>query len=416
MKKVLSFIVFICFVCFLYFYFIYNQNDLKKLLKDVNSNYFYINKYSVFGTDLIMNACIDNKLNEPKVVLKNKKEEIVLSSNFYEDNNRTCFNFSKYLNEGLNLDELNKGNYLLLVKDNNQYYSLKKEIDYKNIEYYTITKNNKNNKININLDEYKSVNYVEFIINEKKLPQNVYDIVIDAGHGGKDTGSNYKLNGKTYYESNITLNISLLLKKELENLGLKVKLTRDSDTYLDPYGSGGRAILPNEYNSKYSISIHLNSVSDKMNYGGVEVYIPNDIDYEFATILADNLSNVVGYSKKKTYKIKNGVYFTYFTKEDIKDSSDEMIDKDMKPYDIVENSPYMYMIREVGGIHTNAYIDGRNEYYGLNKYYNSNKTAEPYLIELGYINYESDLKKLINSPELFSQAISDSFDEYLKIS
>ena len=88
----------------------------------------------------------------------------------------------------------------------------------------------------------------------------------------------------------------------------------------------------------------------------------------------------------------------------------------MKPYDIKIGSPYMYMIREVGGIKTGAYIDGRNKEHGLNKYYNSNKVAEPYLIELGYINYKKDLENMINKPEAFSKAISDSIKEYLNIS
>ena len=76
----------------------------------------------------------------------------------------------------------------------------------------------------------------------------------------------------------------------------------------------------------------------------------------------------------------------------------------------------MYMIREVGGLNTGAYIDGRNEKYGLNKYYNSNKVAEPYLIELGYINYEDDLDNIVNRPNSFAKAISKSIKEYLNIS
>ena len=75
----------------------------------------------------------------------------------------------------------------------------------------------------------------------------------------------------------------------------------------------------------------------------------------------------------------------------------------------------MYRIREVGGIHTHAYIDGRNEVYGLNKYYNSNHTAEPYLIELAYINYSEDLTKALNNTEEFSSAFSNAIKEYLNI-
>jgi hypothetical protein len=93
-----------------------------------------------------------------------------------------------------------------------------------------------------------------------------------------------------------------------------------------------------------------------------------------------------------------------------------MEEENMQPYNMILGSPYMYMIREVGGIHTGAYIDGRNSYYGINPYYNSIKTAEPYLLELGYINYPSDLTKALNNPELFSNAVSESIKEYLKLS
>ena len=153
-----------------------------------------------------------------------------------------------------------------------------------------------------------------------------------------------------------------------------------------------------------------------MNYGGVEIYTPNNIDLTLASMLADNLRDVVGYSKKNSFKLKDGVYYQYFKQSDIETAKEDMLKENMKPYNIKLNSPYMYMIREVGGIHTSAYIDGRNEVYGLNNYYNSNKTAEPYLLELAYLNYSNDLGKVVNYPELFSESISTSIKDYLKLS
>lgn len=421
MKKFLIFILIIIVVIFGYKYFMNKQNYLNTLLKEVEKEEFDIENYFIFGTHFSIEGCIDKTIdNKLKLVLKNKDEEIEIDSIFNIEDNKTCFYLADKNNEGIYLDDLNIGNYLLLIREEKDseilYYTLSNETDYENLEYYTITKNNSNNKVSINFDEYKEINYVEFKVKEEKLPNQVYDITIDPGHGGKDIGASSKLGKNTYYESDLTLEISLLLKEELEDLGLKVKLTRDKDINLNPYGEGGRAVIPNEVKSKYSLSIHLNSVQGTMNYGGVEVYTSNDINYEFAQILASNLSEVVGYSKKAPYKISNGVYYTYFTKDDIEESDNSMLENDMKPYDIEEGIPYMYMIREVGGINTGAYIDGRNEYYGLNTYYNSNHTAEPYLLELAYINYNSDLKKLVNNKEDFSSAISKSIKEYLNIS
>lgn len=416
MKKKLVFILLLIICGFCYYYFIY-LNDLKRVVETTEEESFYIDKYTVFGTHLNINACIDKKLEgNISLVLKNTKEEILVDHELNIEDNNTCFYLSDKNNEGLNLDELKTGKYLLLVKEDTKYYTLQNNTDYENIEYYTITKNNSNNKINIDFNNYKNREYLSLKINKTYLPENIYDITIDPGHGGEDPGASYKLSGTNYNESDLTLKISLLLKEELENLGLKVKLTREEDVFLDNYGDNGRAVIPNEVSSKYSISIHLNSFDGPMNYGGVEVYTPNDVNYDLANMLANNISEIVGFSRKYIDKIDKGVYHTYFTKKDIQVSKEEMLDNNLEPYDIKVGSPYMFMIREVGGISTGAYIDGRNDKHGLNKYYNSNKTAEPYLIELGYMNYKKDLENIVKKPESFSKAISTALEEYLKIS
>jgi len=416
MKKKLIFILVLIICGFCYYYFIY-LNDLKRVVEITEEESFYVDKYTVFGTHLNISACIDKKLEgNISLVLKNVEEEILVDHELNIEENKTCFYLSDKNNEGLNLDDLKTGKFLLLIKEDTKYYTLENNTDYENIEYYTITKNNSNNKINIDFNNYKNREYLSLRINKTSLPENIYDITIDPGHGGEDPGASYKLNNKNYNESDLTLKISLLLKEELENLGLKVKLTREEDTFLDNYGEEGRAVIPNEVSSKYSISIHLNSFDGTMNYGGVEVYTPNDINYDLANMFANNISEIVGFSRKYTDKIDKGVYYTYFTKKDIQESKEEMLDNNLEPYDIKVGSPYMFMIREVGGISTGAYIDGRNDKHGLNKYYNSNKTAEPYLIELGYMNYNKDLENIVKKPESFSKAIATALEEYLKIS
>jgi len=303
MKKKLIFLLLLIICGFCYYYFIY-LNDLKRVVEITQEESFYIDKYTVFGTHLNISACIDKKLEgNISLVLKNTKEEILVDSEFNIEDNKTCLFLSDKNNEGINLDELKIGKYLLLVKEDTKYYTLENNTDYENIEYYTITRNNSNNKININFNTYKNREYISLKINKTTLPNNIYDITIDPGHGGVDPGASYKLSGTNYNESDLTLKISLLLKEELENLGLKVKLTRDKDIFLDNYGEDGRAVIPNEVSSKYSISIHLNSYSGTMNYGGVEVYIPNDINYDLANILANNISEIVGFSRKKTNQI-----------------------------------------------------------------------------------------------------------------
>ena len=72
------------------------------------------------------------------------------------------------------------------------------------------------------------------------------------------------------------------------------------------------------------------------------------------------------------------------------------------------------MIRETGGIATNAYVYGRNTSYGKNKYYNSNIGVESYLLELGYINNDIDLEKLLNEQDDYIRAVVTTIRDELK--
>jgi len=417
MKKVFIFIILIIIGIFAFFFYksYMKEEKLTDILENVEEE-FVINRLSIFGTHLNINGCIDKKLDSLELVLKNKKEEITLQSNIEVKDDETCFYTSKNNNDGIYLDDLKEGKFIMLIKSGEEYYTLKDETNSKKLEYYTVTREEKNNKIDIIFDKVESKNYIELDVLQSKLPDNVYDIAIDPGHGGKDSGASGKIDGKEYYEKDSTLEIAKLLKKELEKEGLKVKLTRDSDTNLSNYDEGGRAVIANEFNTKYSISIHLNSSTGTQKYGGVEVYVPNDVDLTLAKLLSKNIAYKFNYSKKQTDKLDDGIYFTYLDENDIKDANKKMEENDMEPYDIEEGAPYMFMIRELGGINTHAYVDGRNEYYGLNPYYNSNKTTEPYLIEMAYMNYESDLRKIINEPEIFASAIKNALCEYLNIS
>lgn len=417
MKKIM--VLTIIIIVSIFSFFFYKNNIKEEKLIDLLENAkgeFEIDNYYIFGTHFNFNACMDEKIEDMELVLKNNEEEIILTSDFYYNDDKTCFSISDKLNDGIYLDDLKIGNYLLLVKINEEYYSFINKTEYKDLEYYTITKNSKNNKIKIIFDNSDDKNYVEFKIKESKLPDNVYDIAIDPGHGGKDSGAIGTLDGNNYYEANLTLNVATKVKEELENYGLKVKLTRDSDVYLSNYDKGGRAVIPNQFNTKYSLSLHLNSSTGNQKYGGVEVYIPNDVELDFAELLSSNIAKEVDYSKKITNKVSDGIYFTYFDENDIESAKKDMKEKKLTPYDIKLGAPYMYMIREVGGVCTYAYVDGRNDYYGLNPYYNSNKVSEPYLIEMAYMNYDSNLRKVVKEPKLVSNAIVESIVEYLNLS
>ncbi len=83
--------------------------------------------------------------------------------------------------------------------------------------------------------------------------REVKTIVIDPGHGGKDTGAQ----GKNANEKDIVLSVSKLLKKELEKEGFNVKLTRDKDVFIE---LGERANLANQWDGDLFMSIHCNAI------------------------------------------------------------------------------------------------------------------------------------------------------------
>ena len=78
-------------------------------------------------------------------------------------------------------------------------------------------------------------------------------VVIDAGHGGFDNGANVMENGKLTSEKNITLAIASRLRTCLEASGVKVRMTRSSDSHV---ALEARPALANEVGADLYISIH----------------------------------------------------------------------------------------------------------------------------------------------------------------
>ena len=134
---------------------------------------------------------------------------------------------------------------------------------YQPIDYYTVTKNGENNKIRIEFLKKEingnTYNYLGLNVTKAETAE-CYDFVIDSGHGGTDSGE--KKDG--YTEANITLDYAKDLKVKLEELGLKVKLTRDDEntdtfTSTNMYNDNGRITIACESKAKYMISFNVNN-------------------------------------------------------------------------------------------------------------------------------------------------------------
>lgn len=104
-------------------------------------------------------------------------------------------------------------------------------------------------------------------------------IIVDPGHGGAPSGTvghfSHGAAGTYSFERNVTLAIALKLQKEIEKnmQGVKCVLTRKTE---DDVAWEKRAQIANENNGDLFISIHCNSLPDKVVHEhGKRVYVPD---------------------------------------------------------------------------------------------------------------------------------------------
>jgi len=421
MKKVLFLVIIIILAVFGFFAYQYFTEEKGIPILETEENKVSISSYHIYGTHLNMNGSlnIDDSNFESIYLTLYNGEFIDVEINHVDDGNILTFNLSDDVNDGLYLDDIARGKYYMFIKavyenpDDEEkkiekYYILNNETEYAETEYYTFT--NINNRIDINsINDYSTM---MLDVKEKTDDKKVADIVIDPGHGGMDGGA--EAFGKC--ERDYTYNLSVLMKEKLEAEGYSVVLTRDeldSNTLLDEYNAGGRAVIPSEVYAKYVFSVHFNS-NTISSVNGLEIYSPANINYEFAKSLAENVATMTGlsYSNQKTYKLYNGIYMRSFSESEIISSLEGYNKKGYVPYNITTKSNYYYIIRETGGIVTGAYVDDSNlEKVGQNPYYNSNRGSESYVLELGYITNSGDFAIIESKHEEFADALLMSVKE-----
>jgi len=125
-------------------------------------------------------------------------------------------------------------------------------------------------------------------------PSDRFSVVIDAGHGGIDTGCTGISGSK---ESELCLSIALRLQSYLTSLGIHVIQTRtNADGLYGTFASGfklrdleARAKIIKSANPNLVISIHMNAYTDSVSRGAQVFYAPNsEVSHEFA----DNMQSL----------------------------------------------------------------------------------------------------------------------------
>ncbi|RYG74791.1 N-acetylmuramoyl-L-alanine amidase [Lentibacillus lipolyticus] len=116
---------------------------------------------------------------------------------------------------------------------------------------------------------------------DKSMPSDANDldqktIVLDAGHGGKDSGA---IGAGGTNEKMFTRRTVQELAQILTSLNAEVVLTRKSDHFVS---LAARASLSNISNADAFISIHYNSFPQEPNVTGIETYFQNNQDKALA--------------------------------------------------------------------------------------------------------------------------------------
>jgi N-acetylmuramoyl-L-alanine amidase len=111
--------------------------------------------------------------------------------------------------------------------------------------------------------------------NVQNTSRTFHTVVIDAGHGGHDSGTRSR---SGCLEKDAALAVAMELDAKLRGAGFHTVMTRDSDVFV-PLDT--RARISNVQNDAIFVSIHFND-SRKRNVHGVEVHYKSESSRELA--------------------------------------------------------------------------------------------------------------------------------------
>ncbi|MBO7605933.1 MAG: N-acetylmuramoyl-L-alanine amidase, partial [Elusimicrobiaceae bacterium] len=216
-------------------------------------------------------------------------------------------------------------------------------------------------------------------------------VCIDAGHGGKDPGANYRGIAK---EKELNLIVAKELEKILKkNKKVQIKMTRSTDVFI-PLGT--RAKIANDFKADVFVSIHANAAPNKK-AKGFEVYFRSDkaSDKEAAQTAA--LEN-----EALNYEEKGVGSVTY---------ADLLLNSLATNENINESSKLAARIRNGVSDKKNTLGIGVNMNSSIkqaNFYVLQGVKAPSVLVEMGYVTNKDDKKRLNNKKILQMMAMSIS--------
>jgi N-acetylmuramoyl-L-alanine amidase len=110
-------------------------------------------------------------------------------------------------------------------------------------------------------------------------------VVVDAGHGGKDSGA-YRRYGPP--EKMVALDVAQRLNRKLRESQLKTVMTRDSDVFIE---LNDRVAIENSQKNAIFVSIHFND-SRRRGVRGFETYYHSGASFDLANGIQEKLMTI----------------------------------------------------------------------------------------------------------------------------
>src|ERR1051325_420094 len=121
--------------------------------------------------------------------------------------------------------------------------------------------------------------------NVKNTSKTFTTVVVDAGHGGKDSGA-YRRYGPP--EKRVALDVGQPLEKKLRESQIKTVMTRNSDVFIP---LNDRVAIENKQNNAVFVSIHFND-SRKRGVRGFETYYQSGASFDMASRIQQKLMTI----------------------------------------------------------------------------------------------------------------------------
>jgi N-acetylmuramoyl-L-alanine amidase len=223
-------------------------------------------------------------------------------------------------------------------------------------------------------------------------------VTVDAGHGGTDPGNPGLYFPRGVQEKHVTLQVSRLLRTELQRRGIQVRMTRTTDTLI---ALRDRPRYCTE-DCELFVSIHVNSLARRRGFTerrGFETYIIGEARTEEAQRVAQMENDAIR-----------------FETEAVQDAAPDGLDFILRDLQLNEHLRESARAAELIQEHLDPVHTGENRGVKPGPYHVLNAARRPaVLVELGYSTNPDDARLMTrtSSQEALASAIADAIVAYL---